>query len=84
MKQTLDIEDSMMLFGRRKGERKFSSTLKVEIEAENAWLDGKDADVTPTLKITLITLHGIMYGLHAIKTVNNETTPNITHLLHFL
>lgn len=46
MEYVLDTEDLMMLFGIRKN-RPYNKFQMIQIEAENAWLNGDDADKNP-------------------------------------
>lgn len=42
----MNIEDLMFLFGWRKGE-KYGKWEKIKVQAQNDWLDGKNADANP-------------------------------------
>lgn len=46
------VEDLMFLFGWKKNV-KYGKFEQIKIEAENAWLDGKDADANPYQKGTV-------------------------------
>lgn len=55
----LSVEDAMFLFGWEKGKR-YGKFTQIRIQAENAWLDGKDADANPFQKGTVE--HGEWHG----------------------
>lgn len=44
--QTNDVDDLMALFGFEKY-KKYSRFTAIRLDAENAWLEGKDADTNP-------------------------------------